>query len=239
MNGYNFTDRARRTLQMAREEAQRLHHEFVSTEHLLLDLLHDDQGIAVAMLTNLGVDLDDLKAAIERAVKPGASRAGGPDLPYTSRGKKVLEFAMIEARDYNHSYVGTEHLLLGLLDEEKGIAAQALTNASVTLEAARAETLRLLGDETQHHVHETMTVQGDQRFKTAIALIELHCLRSGSYPDSLDDLRYLGKGDQSALLGVKYEKLPDGYVLDLVTPPGTRPGLSYPDDFWYNLGLRS
>src|SRR5918999_1603738 len=109
MNGYNFTDRVRKVLQIARE---------------------------------------DIQQKIEETVKKGkAAAAAGPDLPYTSRAKKVLELAMTEARELNHSYVGTEHLLLGLLREEKGIAAQVLTDAGVNLEQSRAETLRLLGSD--------------------------------------------------------------------------------------------
>ena len=148
MNGYNFTERVRKVLAMAREEAARLHHEYVGTEHILLGLIREGEGVAAAVLQNLNVDLDDVTQKIEDTVKKGkAAQATGPDLPYTSRAKKVLELAMAEARDLNHSYVGTEHLLLGLLREEKGIAAQVLTDAGVNLEAARAETLRLLGTE--------------------------------------------------------------------------------------------
>jgi ATP-dependent Clp protease ATP-binding subunit ClpC len=148
MNGYNFTDRVRKVLQMAREEAARLHHEYVGTEHILLGLIREGEGVAAAVLTNLNVDLDDIQQKIEETVKKGkATSAPGPDLPYTSRAKKVLELAMTEARELNHSYVGTEHLLLGLLREEKGIAAQVLTDAGVTLEQSRAETLRLLGSD--------------------------------------------------------------------------------------------
>ena len=148
MNGYNFTDRVRKVLQMAREEAARLHHEYVGTEHILLGLIREGEGVAAAVLTNLGVDLDDVQQKIEETVKKGkAAAATGPELPYTSRAKKVLELAMMEARELNHSYVGTEHLLLGLLREEKGIAAQVLTDAGITLEQARAETLRLLGSD--------------------------------------------------------------------------------------------
>jgi ATP-dependent Clp protease ATP-binding subunit ClpC len=146
MNGYNFTDRVRKVLQMAREEAARLHHEYVGTEHILLGLIREGEGVAAAVLTNLNVDLEEIQQKIEETVKKGkAAAAAGPDLPYTSRAKKVL--AMSEARELNHSYVGTEHLLLGLLREEKGIAAQVLTDAGVNLEQARAETLRLLGSE--------------------------------------------------------------------------------------------
>ena len=148
MNGYNFTDRVRKVLQMAREEAARLHHEYVGTEHILLGLIREGEGVAAAVLTNLSVDLDEIQQRIEETVKKGKSPAPeGPDLPYTSRAKKVLELAMSEARELNHSYVGTEHLLLGLLREEKGIAAQVLTDSDVSLEQARAETLRLLGSE--------------------------------------------------------------------------------------------
>ena len=148
MNGYNFTERVRKVLAMAREEAARLHHEYVGTEHILLGLIREGEGVAAAVLQNLSVDLDEIQQKIEETVKKGkASQATGPDLPYTSRAKKVLELAMGEARELNHSYVGTEHLLLGLLREEKGIAAQVLTDAGVNLDAARAETLRLLGTE--------------------------------------------------------------------------------------------
>ncbi|HWO90143.1 MAG TPA: Clp protease N-terminal domain-containing protein, partial [Gemmatimonadales bacterium] len=148
MNGYNFTDRVRKVLQMAREEAARLHHEYVGTEHILLGLIREGEGVAAAVLSNLNVDLEEIQQKIEESVKKGkASAAAGPDLPYTSRAKKVLELAMSEARELNHSYVGTEHLLLGLLREEKGIAAQVLTDVGVNLEQARAETLRLLGSE--------------------------------------------------------------------------------------------
>ncbi|MFL5507457.1 MAG: Clp protease N-terminal domain-containing protein, partial [Gemmatimonadales bacterium] len=148
MNGYNFTDRVRKVLQMAREEAARLHHEYVGTEHILLGLIREGEGVAAAVLQNLNVDLEEIQQKIEETVKKGkAAAAAGPDLPYTSRAKKVLELAMTEARELNHSYVGTEHLLLGLLREEKGIAAQVLTDAGVSLEQSRAETLRLLGSD--------------------------------------------------------------------------------------------
>ncbi|MGH7719931.1 MAG: ATP-dependent Clp protease ATP-binding subunit, partial [Gemmatimonadaceae bacterium] len=135
-------------LAMAREEASRLHHEYVGTEHVLLGLIREGEGVAAAVLQALSVDVEEIQAKIEETVKKGKTAQNtGPDLPYTARAKKVLEFAMSEARELNHSYVGTEHLLLGLLREEKGIAAQVLTDTGVNLEAARTETLRLLGTE--------------------------------------------------------------------------------------------
>jgi len=150
MNGYNFTERVRKVLAMAREESARLHHEYVGTEHILLGLLREGEGVAATMLQNLGVDLDQVERLIHEVVKGGRpSTITGPDLPYTSRAKKVLELAMAEAREVSHSYVGTEHLLIGLLREQKGIAAQVLADAGVTTENARAEMLRILGTEAQ------------------------------------------------------------------------------------------
>jgi ATP-dependent Clp protease ATP-binding subunit ClpC len=144
---YNFTDRVRKVLAMAREEAIRLHHDYVGTEHILLGLIREGEGVAAAVLTNLSVDLEQLQERIEESVRPGKATIALGELPYTSRAKKVLEFAMAEARELNHSYVGTEHLLLGLLREEKGIAADVLNQMGVTLEEARRQTLKLLGSE--------------------------------------------------------------------------------------------
>ena len=146
MNGYNFTERARKVLALARDEAGRFRHEYVGTEHLLLGLLREDGGIGAAVLRNLGVDLARIQQKFDEILTTGKAPAlAHPDLPYTTRAKKVLELAMAEARDLTHAYVGTEHLLLGLIREEKGIAAQVLSYAGVTERAARAEALRLLG----------------------------------------------------------------------------------------------
>lgn len=148
MNGYNFTDRTRKVLEIARYVAAELRHEYVGTEHILLGLISEGKGVAAAVLTNLNVDGEVIKQKIETTVQRGkTSGIAGQDVFYTSRAKKVLELAMAEARELNHSYVGTEHLLLGLLREQKGIAAQVLTEAGINLESARAETLRLLGSE--------------------------------------------------------------------------------------------
>jgi len=142
---YNFTDRVRKVLAMAREEAIRLQHDYVGTEHILLGLIREGEGVAAAVLQHLSVDLDQIHERVEESVRKGKATIALGELPYTSRAKKVLEFAMAEAREFNHSYVGTEHLLLGLLREEKGIAAQVLNSLGVTLDEARAETLKVLG----------------------------------------------------------------------------------------------
>ena len=147
MNGFNFTERVRKVLAMAREESARLHHEYVGTEHLLLGLIREGQGVAATVLANLKVDREAVGRHVEKVVKAGRSSATpGPDLPYTSRAKRVLEESMAAARELNHSYVGTEHLLLGLLREGKGIAAQVLWDAGVTLDDARSEVVRVFGE---------------------------------------------------------------------------------------------
>src|SRR5439155_5230086 len=152
MNGYNFTDRVRKVLQMSREEAARLGHPYAGTEHILLGMIRGGEGVGTAALTAMNVDLETLRSEIEETVRRegkggGVAKPAGLDRPYTSRAKKVLEMAMSEARDLSYRYIDTGILLLGLLREEKGIAAQVLTAAGVTLDRARAETLKLAGSE--------------------------------------------------------------------------------------------
>jgi len=144
MLGYNFTERVRKVLALAREEAGALHHEYVGTEHILLGILRERENVATTMLVNLNVQLESVRSRIESVAKKGRSRSPGADLPYSSRAKKVLELAMTEARQINHTYVGTEHLLLGLLREKKGLAATVLAEHGVTITNARDEMLRVL-----------------------------------------------------------------------------------------------
>ncbi len=165
---YNFTDRVRKVLAMAREEAVRLQHDYVGTEHILLGLIREGEGVAAAVLMNLNVDLDQVQERTEEQVRKGKAGATMGELPYTSRAKKVLEFAVAEAREMSHSYVGTEHLLLGLLREEKGVAAQVLESLGVTLEQAREHTLKLLGTEmpSQGQPIAGATPKGEKKSKT-------------------------------------------------------------------------
>lgn len=149
MNAYNFTERARRTFQRAREEALALRHEYVGTEHLLLALClretHVGEGVATAALDRLGVSLDAIRQSVLGLLTPGHGSGAGPDLPYTSRAKRALELAMSEARRLRHAYVGSEHVLLGLVAEERGIAAQALLAHGVTLQRLEDAVVALLG----------------------------------------------------------------------------------------------
>ncbi len=142
---YNFTDRVRKVLAMAREEAVRLQHDYVGTEHILLGLIREGEGVAAEVLRNLAADLDDLLRLVEENIRAGKATTPIGELPYTTRAKKVLEYAMAESRELNHSYVGTEHLLLGLLREERGLAAKVLGELGIGVDEARAEMLKLLG----------------------------------------------------------------------------------------------
>ena len=141
---YNFTDRVRKVLAAARDESVRLRHDYVGTEHILLGLLSEGEGVAMATLRQAGVDPQRVREMIDESVRPGRAAVRG-ELPYTSRAKKTLEYAMETAREFNHSYVGTEHLLIGLLREEKGIAGQVLNALGISLELAVKTTSQLLG----------------------------------------------------------------------------------------------
>jgi predicted cupin superfamily sugar epimerase len=143
--GYNFSERVRKVLARSRKEAERLGHEFVGTEHILLGLLAEGEGVAAAVLQALNVDTAQLRSRIEAVVKRGEARYASPDLPYTSRAKKVLELSMASARTLRHNYVGTEHLLLGLIAEGKAIAAAVLAEAGLTNEVATAKIMDILG----------------------------------------------------------------------------------------------
>lgn len=144
MQGYNFTMAVRASLANAREEAARLGHEYVGPEHELLGLLDEESSLGVAVIESFGVRRAQLETRIYEIVKPGTRGDLRSDLPYTSLAKRVLELAMKEARELGHSYVGTEHLLLGLICEEKGIASAVLAEFGILLEAARLRVAELL-----------------------------------------------------------------------------------------------
>src|SRR5436853_4838507 len=140
-----FTDRARKVMQLANQEAQRFNHEYFGTEHLLLGLIKAGSGVAANVLKNLDVDLRKIRLEVEKLVQSGPDMVTMGKLPHTPRAKKVIEYAMEEARNLNHNYVGTEHILLGLLREQEGVAAQVLMNLGLKLEEVSEEVLNLLG----------------------------------------------------------------------------------------------
>lgn len=142
-----FTERAQRVIMLAREESNRLRHDYIGTEHLLLGLLREGSGVAIAVLQSLGLSVDRVRKEVEKMAPSGGGTLILGDVPFTPKAKKALELAIDEASQMGHSYVGTEHLLLGLIREGEGIASRALANLSVDLEKAREVTLELLGGE--------------------------------------------------------------------------------------------
>ncbi len=140
-----FTDRARKVMQLANQEAQRFNHEYIGTEHILLGLVKEGSGVAANVLKNLDIDLRKIRLEVEKIVQAGPDMVTMGRLPQTPRAKKVIEYSIEEARNLGHNYVGTEHLLLGLLREQEGVAAQVLMNLGLKLEDVREEVLNLLG----------------------------------------------------------------------------------------------
>ncbi len=140
-----FTERARKVVILAKEEAKRLNHDYIGTEHLLMGLIKEGQGVAAAVLQNLGLSLDTIRLEVEKLVKPGPTTVISGDIPFTPKAKKVIELAMDEARHLGHNYIGTEHLLLGLIREGEGIASQILLNLGLDLARVRSEVMSLLG----------------------------------------------------------------------------------------------
>ncbi len=140
-----FTDRARKTMALANQEAQRLNHEYIGTEHILLGLIAEGSGVGANAMRNMNVDLRAVRALVEKLCKLGPEVVSMGKLPQTPRAKKVIEEAIRAARDLNHNYVGTEHVLLGLIREGDGVAAHVLAQLGVTLEAAQAAITALLG----------------------------------------------------------------------------------------------
>ncbi len=142
-----FTERVRKVIALARQEALRLHHDYIGTEHLLLGLVKEGEGVAAVVLTNLGINLDDLRRSVENAVSSGAETLVLGEVPLNQEARSALNLAVDEARKMNHTYIGTEHLLLGLLREERGVACQVLLSLGLDADLVRSETVRLLGGE--------------------------------------------------------------------------------------------
>src|SRR5687768_12088326 len=154
-----FTDRAKKVMNLARQEAQRFNHEYLGTEHVLLGLVQEGSGVAANVLRNMNIDLAKIRTEVEKLVKTGPSVVTMGQLPFTPRAKKVLELSMEEAGNLGHNYIGTEHLLLGLIKENEGIAAKVLTNLGVKLEDVREEVLEFLGAEHGDEEEEEQTEQ--------------------------------------------------------------------------------
>jgi ATP-dependent Clp protease ATP-binding subunit ClpC len=140
-----FTDRARRVVVRAQEEARTLNHDFIGTEHILLGLVGEGQGVAAKALESLGISLETVRQRVEDAVPPGQHSRPG-HIPFTPRAKKVLELSLSEAKLLGHRYIGTEHILLGLLREGEGVAAQVLAALGADLDGVRERVIQLLAE---------------------------------------------------------------------------------------------
>ena len=159
-----FTERARKVLTLAQEEAQRFNHNYIGTEHLLLGLVREGDGVAAKVLSNLGVELQKVRSAVEFIIGRGERQVSG-EIGLTPRAKKVIELAVDEARRLGHHYIGTEHLLLGLIREGEGIAAGVLESLGVNLEKVRTEVIKVLtqtGSAPSHERRSSKTPTIDQ-----------------------------------------------------------------------------
>jgi ATP-dependent Clp protease ATP-binding subunit ClpC len=165
-----FTDRARKVLQLANQEAQRFNHQYIGTEHILLGLVREGSGVAANVLKNLDVGLRKIRREVEKVVQPGPFLVPCSRLPQTPMAKVVIGYSIEEARNLNHNYVGTEHLLLGMLREQEGVAAQILMNFGLKLEDVREEVLNLLGHNMQAPKAKVVKIDG--------------CLVSAGQPDN-------------------------------------------------------
>ena len=143
-----FTERARKVILLAKEEAKRFNHDYIGTEHILLGLVREGEGVAAVVLQKMGLSLQQIRLEIEKLVKPGPSTVISGDIPFTPKAKKAVEFSGEEARALGHNYIGTEHLLLGLIREGEGVASQVLLNMGVDLDKVRNEVVELLGSAT-------------------------------------------------------------------------------------------
>jgi Clp amino terminal domain, pathogenicity island component len=142
-----FTDRARRVVVLAQEEARMLDHNYIGTEHILLGLIHEGEGVAAKALESLGISLEAVRQQVEQIIGRGKQAPASGRIPFTPRAKKVLELSLREALQLNHNYIGTEHILLGLIREGEGVAAQALVQLGADLDRVRRQVVRLLHDQ--------------------------------------------------------------------------------------------
>src|SRR5712671_5979166 len=138
-----FTDRARRVVVLAQEEARMLNHNYIGTEHILLGLIHEGEGVAAKSLESLGISLEGVRSQVEEIIGQGQQAPSG-HIPFTPRAKKVLELSLREALQLGHNYIGTEHILLGLIREGEGVAAQVLVKLGADLSRVRQQVIQLL-----------------------------------------------------------------------------------------------
>jgi energy-coupling factor transporter ATP-binding protein EcfA2 len=198
-----FTDRARKVLQLANQESQRFNHEYVGTEHVLLGMIKEGSGVAANVLRNLDVDLRKIRNEVEKLVLPGPEVVTMGRLPQTPRAKKLIEYAIEEARNLSHNYVGTDHLLLGLLREQEGTAAQVLINLNLKLEEVREEVLNLLGHGMDAGVAEAGSESSSQDRASHSLIVDPDLLDS---EESDDQIERLNQDKEEAVANQDFER---------------------------------
>ena len=225
-----FTDRARRVVVLAQEEARLLNHDHIGTEHILLGLIHEGEGVAYLALTELGISLDAVRAQVEAEIGQGSEAPGG-HIPFTPRAKKVLELSLREALQLGHNYIGTEHILLGLIREGEGVAAQVLVGLGADLDRVRQQVVQLLANAGASQAEQVAAGPSRIRQQAVTAMV---AGGPGSYRDEPAELVrvvplarevFHGLGFRMVLislevwsgwLDLRYALLPDG-------PPATPP----------------
>jgi ATP-dependent Clp protease ATP-binding subunit ClpC len=193
-----FTDRARKVLALANQEAQLFNHEYIGTEHILLGLVKEGSGVGATVLRNLDVDIKKLRLEVEKLVKSGPDMVRTGKLPQTPRAKNVIEYAIEESRALSHNYVGTEHILLGLLRESDGIAGQVLVNLGLKLEDVRQEVVNAPGSSTckseSHSQHlcyiisQGFHLSDEEGYKALVKAPKFKCQRCGRVVNSEKNL---------------------------------------------------
>jgi len=225
-----FTDRARRVVVLAQEEARLLNHDHIGTEHILLGLIHEGEGVAYLALTELGISLDAVRAQVEAEIGQGSEAPGG-HIPFTPRAKKVLELSLREALQLGHNYIGTEHILLGLIREGEGVAARVLVGLGAGLDRVRQQVVQLLANAGASQAEQVAAGPSRIRQQAVTAMV---AGGPGSYRDEPAELVrvvplarevFHGLGFRVVLislevwsgwLDLRYALLPDG-------PPATPP----------------
>jgi hypothetical protein len=165
-----FTDRARRVVVLAQEEARHLDHNYIGTEHILLGLIHEREGIAARALTALGISLEAVRGEVTEIVGKGAEHPSG-HIPFTPRAKKVLELSLREALQFGHNYIGTEHILLGLIREGEGVAAQVLVKLGASFDRVRQQVVQLLADASALQAEQVAGMSSRAAQQEAVAVV--------------------------------------------------------------------
>ena len=165
-----FTDRARRVVVLAQEEARVLDHNYIGTEHILLGLIHEGEGVAARALESLGISLEAVRTQVQEMIGPGDEAPTG-HIPFTPRAKKVLELSLREALGLGHNYIGTEHILLGLIREGQGVAAQVLVKLGASFERVRQQVIQILADASQLQAEQVGGMQSQISQQQAMAMV--------------------------------------------------------------------